>query len=486
LGNPDVPHRERSVILADIEALPTPSAISLAQGQANADLVALRQAEATSTWQFNPACASCTHNKIQFNPNIPLLTLRQSQSAQALTDLQTTYSRKSNLEQELAAANNVVRRANLAQDIATLTSTRVDVFPQLAEITLQYDQTSRQLREAHAARTSIMYHAIVGAKLRMDHQRAVNLVKEYNMGQAYATYSIAKKTYDVGEILKSELAQTQARIAQYGEPATLEARIAELEPKKTDLDHKIGVISAQLANAQEEARIAEVYNGAYPPLAKEAQRLDIFSAVMKSKVLCIDIIKSHMHYVIEACNNILTSIATMTIQEEIDEKYFKLSIIDNGTTLPIEMGSGFQRFVIMIALRIALTSTLGGAPQFIIIDEGFGCMDQMNRANVPELFNAIRGIYKFILVITHLQDLQAMFDHPIGITCALNQGVEYSTINVGGPETQISTSNKEEPPKAEPVPIDVGSGKVKCACGAVITCKGYNAHLRTLKHIAYT
>lgn len=78
---------------------------------------------------------------------------------------------------------------------------------------------------------------------------------------------------------------------------------------------------------------------------------------------------------------------------------------------PIGKASGFQRFLFSLALRIALTQ-LGGTPpaSHLFIDEGFVACDSEHLAKVPIFLRALLGIYRGVVLFTHLEDLKDTVD----------------------------------------------------------------------------
>jgi DNA repair exonuclease SbcCD ATPase subunit len=78
---------------------------------------------------------------------------------------------------------------------------------------------------------------------------------------------------------------------------------------------------------------------------------------------------------------------------------------------PIGKASGFQRFIFSLALRIALAQ-LGGTPpaSHLFIDEGFVACDSEHLAKVPTFLRALLGIYRGVVLFTHLEELKDAVD----------------------------------------------------------------------------
>jgi len=85
-------------------------------------------------------------------------------------------------------------------------------------------------------------------------------------------------------------------------------------------------------------------------------------------------------------------------------------IYPDGST-PLELGSGMEKTIASIAIRCVLhqISTLP-KPDFMIIDEGFGTLDENQIEPCVRLLRALRSYFRFILVITHVPNIKEAFD----------------------------------------------------------------------------
>jgi DNA repair exonuclease SbcCD ATPase subunit len=75
--------------------------------------------------------------------------------------------------------------------------------------------------------------------------------------------------------------------------------------------------------------------------------------------------------------------------------------------IPLEKGSGFQKSVTGLAMRIVL-GRLGFAGirnTQLFIDEGFTSCDADNLVCVPEVLGEMLGMYETIVIVTHLEEL---------------------------------------------------------------------------------
>jgi DNA repair exonuclease SbcCD ATPase subunit len=80
----------------------------------------------------------------------------------------------------------------------------------------------------------------------------------------------------------------------------------------------------------------------------------------------------------------------------------------DGVLCNIEKASGYQRFIIGFAMRIAL-SKLGISNLFckqLFIDEGFTACDREHIKRVPLFIKSLLGMYDNIMLVTHLIEIK--------------------------------------------------------------------------------
>ena len=118
-------------------------------------------------------------------------------------------------------------------------------------------------------------------------------------------------------------------------------------------------------------------------------------------------------------SEILSGVVNFDVQLEIDAETNSLEIyIDYGDSRRIvELGSGMEKMIASIAIRVALTRiTTLPKPDFIIIDEGFGTLDESQLTACVALIRSLKRIYRFILVISHVDAVKDAVDQVIEIT----------------------------------------------------------------------
>ncbi len=109
------------------------------------------------------------------------------------------------------------------------------------------------------------------------------------------------------------------------------------------------------------------------------------------------------------------------------QETLEIIISDELGARPYELYSGGEAFRIDFAIRIALSKLLAkraGAPlPTLIIDEGFGTLDNSGIEKIKEAINSIRNDFEKIIVITHIDELKDAFPSRINVTKTPNGSV---------------------------------------------------------------
>ena len=115
-------------------------------------------------------------------------------------------------------------------------------------------------------------------------------------------------------------------------------------------------------------------------------------------------------------NSILSQVVDYTIQFETDGKNVVPYVVYEYGRWPIELTSGYERFVASVAIRVAMTN-ISNLPKttFLAIDEGFGTLDPDNLASMYTLFAFLKNNFDFVLVISHLDALKDAVDKQVEI-----------------------------------------------------------------------
>lgn len=153
-------------------------------------------------------------------------------------------------------------------------------------------------------------------------------------------------------------------------------------------------------------------------------------------------------------NNLLINLADFQMEFLYDQGGIKVFTNDRALVIPATMGSGYQKFVIDLCLRIAMVDiSKTSRSNFLIIDEGFGCLDKENFDELNRLLHFMKTQYKMILIISHIPELQESMDYKIIIQRKLINTKMYSLIQYGRYieefEYLVNSDEKQETKKSK-------------------------------------
>ena len=129
-----------------------------------------------------------------------------------------------------------------------------------------------------------------------------------------------------------------------------------------------------------------------------------------------DVITATVPEIQNEVNNILSQITDFTSLFETDGKNIIPYIVYNDKKWLMSLTSGFEKFALSLAIRVALINISNlPRPNFLIIDEGFGVLDAENLASMQTLFSYLKTNFDFIMIVSHLESLRDIVDTHVEI-----------------------------------------------------------------------
>lgn len=173
--------------------------------------------------------------------------------------------------------------------------------------------------------------------------------------------------------------------------------IGKIESKLDEIKEIEGTLDSELQNLKE--------------LSEELNDYKLYSDITNWKGYPIYLINKKINVLENEINKILGNIVPFSCkivlsnegQKKEDLTFYK----KDNILIPVKNCSGFEKFIFSIAIRIGLIKISNYmTPNFIIIDEGFGCMDDKNLKNIGDVFSNIKNVFDLILIITHKEELK--------------------------------------------------------------------------------
>ena len=189
---------------------------------------------------------------------------------------------------------------------------------------------------------------------------------------------------------ESERQECQERLLEfYKEHGSIEQKIKSLEEKKTTLHN----------------------------LQEEYSAYDLFMRCMHPNGIAYDIIKKQLPIINEEVAKILANVVEFEAFFETDDKHLRIFIKHpNHDPRPIEMGSGAEKTLVAMAIRLALL-TVSSLPKsdIFILDEPGTALDVENMDGFISILELIKTYFKTVILISHLDGLKDCVDQQIVI-----------------------------------------------------------------------
>jgi DNA repair exonuclease SbcCD nuclease subunit len=287
----------------------------------------------------------------------------------------------------------------------------------------------------------------------------------YETNEHLDKFRTIKTSVERKKELESDISSLECSIPKHYKSTNLD----EIITSKSNVDCDIGVLRSEISQLSYEKSISGLYESKYPVLKGEKDKISLFLKCIKLPEFKTEIIKKSIGRILININSMLECIANFKISVDIDQN-IEFYIEENGVRLPILMASGYQLFTASLVARLSFISAIQSSATFLIIDEGFGALDDTNSKKIIDLFNYIKGNYSFVLVISHMNELKSTIDTPI----SLQYDGHFSRIN----NTSLDTNM--------PLSIDTDDIYMICQCGKKVKKVSYKAHIKTAVHLRYT
>ena len=155
----------------------------------------------------------------------------------------------------------------------------------------------------------------------------------------------------------------------------------------------------------------------YSDLQEEFSAYDLYMRCMHPNGIAYDVIKRKLPIINEEIAKILANIVEFEVFFEDDGKRLDIFIKHPSfDPRPLEMGSGAEKTIAAMAIRLALLS-VSSLPKsdIFILDEPGTALDEENMQGFVDILDLIKSYFKTVLLISHLDSLKDCVDMQITI-----------------------------------------------------------------------
>ena len=177
-----------------------------------------------------------------------------------------------------------------------------------------------------------------------------------------------------------------------------------------DLSRSVGSLEQKVENAQQ--NIDDLKN-----LREEFASYDLYMRAMHPNGIAYSVIKNKLPIINDEISKVLANIVNFQVFFENEEKRLNIYIKHpSHEARPLEMGSGAEKSIAAMAIRLSLLS-VSSLPKsdIFILDEPGTAFDESNMEGFVRILDLIKVYFKTVVLVTHLDTLKDCVDTQITI-----------------------------------------------------------------------
>tara|TARA_B100001094_G_scaffold244499_1_gene240843 strand:+ start:3964 stop:7101 length:3138 start_codon:yes stop_codon:yes gene_type:complete len=249
--------------------------------------------------------------------------------------------------------------------------------------------------------------SIATSKLAIEKADSLLFKEQVELEQLQVKNTEYEQNRDAIENLKELLVlrdNTQAEIKDFeSELETCESKILNLHKKQGSLEQKLRHIEEQKSE--------------YECLKDDFAAYHLLMTCCHPNGVSYEIIKRRLPYINQEIAKILTNIVEFEVFITNNEDKLDIFIKHaKHEPRPLEMGSGAEKTIASMAIRLAFL-TVSSLPKsdLFILDEPGTALDEENMEGFVRILDMIKGYFKTVLLISHLDGLKDCVDMQINI-----------------------------------------------------------------------
>lgn len=212
------------------------------------------------------------------------------------------------------------------------------------------------------------------------------------------------------ENLHSEIFDTDKMFRQFSEMKK------ESDKNLKDLYTKLGVFKKAEEDSIEKNKSLKEVNECIVQLSQRIKILNVYKDIVNDKGIPKLFLRESLSVIEKETNKILYSLAGLKMHFENSEEKYEILIKKENIFLGPEQCSGYEKFILNVALKMALDKLkYYSGIKMIFIDEVWDCVSSDNMDKIDDLLVYLKDYYTHIIVISHNEELKNKVDHRINI-----------------------------------------------------------------------
>jgi DNA repair exonuclease SbcCD ATPase subunit len=191
----------------------------------------------------------------------------------------------------------------------------------------------------------------------------------------------------------------------------LEDEIQRIDKKRLGLFEDVASLRVQVSDMENKRKEFE-------KVKIDLRTYDLFMQAVSKKGIPLQIMMSQLPLINAEISRILQGVVGFTVELEADIDTNAMDVfIDYGDSRRvIELASGMEKMMSSLAIRVALINVSSlTKTNMLIIDEGFGALDETNIAACSRLLESLKKWFRNIIIISHVDEIKDIVDNSLEI-----------------------------------------------------------------------
>jgi exonuclease SbcC len=289
---------------------------------------------------------------------------------------------------------------------------------QIASLDPKLVETKIEAYEKILAERDALSNKITNLDLKIDKNEAcvsTLLVEIERLEDKVSEYETNKDAIENLESLNSEL-------------AALEFDQKNYEIKCEDCNNNFLNLYKEIGSVEQKVKQITEQKESFENLQEQYSAFDLYKQCMHPNGIAFDVIRKKLPVINEEIGKILSNIVEFEVFFEDDGKRLDIFIKHPSyDPRPLEMGSGAEKTISAMAIRLALLS-VSSLPKgdIFVLDEPGTALDEENMQGFVDILSIIRSYFKTVLLISHLDTLKDCVDMQITI----DKKGGYASVNI--------------------------------------------------------
>ena len=238
------------------------------------------------------------------------------------------------------------------------------------------------------------------------------------MRELEAQHQEVKTSLNSGKELLREMRLRSIDEEKDSEVAKMQLDLSNIDKRIAELDAGRLYHAEQISVSRQKVEDLTSENKRFGAIKQRWETYSLFIQAVDKKGIPLTILSLQLPQINAELRKILQGVVNFDIilEPEIDSNQMEIFIDYGDSRRIIECGSGMEKMISSLALRVALIN-ICNAPRsdILIIDEGFGALDDKNIEACSRLLISLKKYFSNILVISHVDAVKDIVDNVLDI-----------------------------------------------------------------------